>query len=290
MKKILIIASFTLSSLLSFCQNNPIFYGGSGDGVNMASFIQNYTPNNYYGGESDGEYMASFIQNYTAKNYYGGESDGEYMASFIQNYTAKNYYGGAGDGWASSIIVLGVLPVELLSFTGQEVNNTHVLDWKTSMEINSSHFVIEHSTNATQFLELGMKDAAGNSKVEQKYQFVNKAPSYGNNFYRLKMVDIDGKFKYSNVILLKYLKNNSTIAVYPNPTADHLNVTIQGDTKNQKVQYQILDMQGKLLQQHEDSLDGNTQSFDVSQYANGLYFMKIHFQNHSEIVKFRISK
>lgn len=312
MKKIITIGCLVLFSKVQFAQNNPIFYGGQGDGFSMSSFTQNYmpknynggegdgfsmisfmpnyTPMNYNGGEGDGFSMVSFMPNYTPKNYNGGEGDGFSMISFMPNYTPKNYYGGLGDGWASSVIVLGVLPVELLSFTGHEVENTHVLDWKTSMELNSSHFVVEHSVNATSFAELGMITAAGESKVEKSYQFVNRKPLYGDNFYRLKMVDIDGKFKYSNVILLKYLKNNTSIAVYPNPTAEQLNVTIQGDTKNQQVQCQILDMQGKLLQNHEANLDGNTLTFDVSQYANGLYFMRIHFQNNTEIVKFRISK
>ncbi|MCC6448836.1 MAG: T9SS type A sorting domain-containing protein [Chitinophagaceae bacterium] len=290
MKKFFLIGMATLSSMINNAQNNPIFYGGAGDGEDMASFIPSYTAKGYNGGVGDGEDMASFIPSYTAKSYNGGVGDGEDMASFIPNYTAKNYFGGIGDGWASSVIVLGVLPVELLSFTGHEVDNTHVLNWKTSMELNSSHFVIEHSTNAASFLELGMKDAAGNSKTEKEYQFINRTPKYGDNFYRLKMVDLDGKFKHSNVVLLKYLKNNTTIAVYPNPTAEQLNVVIHANEQNQKAQFQILDMQGKLLQQQESLVDGNTQSFNVSQYANGLYFMKINFQNHSEIVKFRIAK
>lgn len=333
MKKIILFI-LLLSIQKAFSQNNPIFYGGNGDGWSRSSFLQASNTTLNHGGTGDGWNTGTYLQPSNATKNHGGGGDGWSMASHLSasnttmnhggggdGYVLNNfmpnaitpshsggdgdgwasnghipalnqilYKGGEGDGWASNVIPLGPLPVELLSFTGKEVRDVHVLDWVTSMEINSSHFVIEHSVNANYFSELGMLNAAGNSATESKYTFTNTKPVLGNNYYRLKMVDIDQKYKYSNIILLKLMKDNTSMLVYPNPTAHNLNIELSGLEIGTKLEMEVLDASGKLLQRQSPTFENQKFSLDVSTYSNGLYFLKINGEAFSEIVKFSISK
>ena len=289
-KKIILGLIVLFASMNTQAQNNAIFFGGSDDGWSSGAYVQVADQAIFLGGEDDGWSMANYVQPGDEAIFLGGEDDGWSMANYVQPGDEAIFFGGEGDGWASVIYPLGPLPVELLSFTGRESENTHILDWSTSMESNSSHFVIEHSTNAANFYELGMKNAAGNSSVEKKYTFSNKKPALGNNFYRLKMVDQDQKFKFSNVVLLKVRKDNSTILLYPNPTANALNVELSGVSIGTKLEMSVMDASGKLLQTQSATFENQTFSLDVSSYSNGLYFMKISGNSFSEIVKFSIKK
>ncbi len=194
---------------------------------------------------------------------------------------------GDGDGWARFILPLTVLPIDLLSFSGYTQENNHHLAWSTLTEENSSHFVLEHSPNAKQFLELGMVNAAGNSLTEKNYSFINKKPVVGNNFYRLKMVDIDKKYKYSNVVLLKMSADKSSIIVYPNPTASMLNVSIESNnTKDAFVK--LYDMQGKIVFQQSFPNTEQNFSIDLNSFAAGIYQLKI--EKGTEVNSIKIQK
>ncbi len=270
--------------------NTTMNHGGNGDGWAKGMYLQASNVTMYHGDSSDGYSMHNFMPATSSPSNFGNTGDGWAANNHLPALSQTLYKGGQGDGWASNVIPLGPLPVELLSFNGKEVNEMHVLDWATSMELNSSHFVIEHSVNANFYSELGMVTAAGNSSVESKYTFTNKKPVIGNNFYRLKMVDADEKYKYSNVILLKLMKENTSMVVYPNPAASILNLELNGFVLNTKLQIEVLDAGGKLLKSDNYMTDNQKYTLDVSAYANGLYFLKITGNSLSEIVKFNISK
>jgi len=267
-KKLILGLGVLFISLYTQAQNNAIFFGGNADGWSQAAYQQVADENISLGGDDDGWSQANYQQVADEDISFGGE----------------------GDGWASVIYPLGPLPVELLTFTGHEDNGTHVLNWTTAMELNSSRFVIEHSMNASTFNELGMVSAAGNSAQEHNYTFTNKTPTLGNNFYRLKMVDIDQKFKYSNVILLKLLRDNTSIVVYPNPAASLINIEMNGMQAGAKMQVEIVDASGKLIKSEAYIYDNQKFTVDVSSYANGMYFLKIKGNTINELVKFSISK
>ncbi|MES2881746.1 MAG: hypothetical protein V4676_06335, partial [Bacteroidota bacterium] len=92
-----------------------------------------------------------------------------------------------------------VLPIAVIDFNGRKSGSANLLQWKTAYEINASHFEIEHSGDANTFNNIGrVATGARNSS----YSFTHDNPVKGNNFYRLKLVDVDGRFSYSKVILL----------------------------------------------------------------------------------------
>ena len=86
-----------------------------------------------------------------------------------------------------------VLPVELTKFTGYNDGDVNVLNWTTASELNSLKFEVEKSLDAINFTYIGERPAAGNSSLPLNYSLVDEHPIVGNNYYRLKMIDMDGK-------------------------------------------------------------------------------------------------
>lgn len=111
------------------------------------------------------------------------------------------------------------LPVELVSFSGYHDNNVNFLNWNTASELNTDRFEIEKATQPQQWINIGSVQAAGNSNIPRTYTFSDIHPAIGDNYYRLKMMDLDGSFKYSNVINIPVseVPNNGFISIFPNP-------------------------------------------------------------------------
>jgi hypothetical protein len=109
-----------------------------------------------------------------------------------------------------------VLPVQLVSFSGS-VNDKEVnLRWQTSSEVNSNYFLVEKSSDGSSFEKIGMVGAAGNSNSPRNYAYDDR--SFTNRpdvFYRLKLVDKDGKYKYSPVIVIKASRHDGDVRLFP---------------------------------------------------------------------------
>lgn len=175
-----------------------------------------------------------------------------------------------------------VLPVELMEFTGKHENEGNLLSWKTATEWNSSHFEIERSTNGIEFEFIGKVDAAGNSKQIQNYTFLDTKPYIGENVYRLKMVDIDGKYKYSKLISI-IVSEGSSIRIpeginkiYPNPTNGRFFINFISE-KETDLQLKIYSIVGQLVK--EDTFNAqigeNITDVDASDFPNGEYLIVI---------------
>lgn len=282
------------------------FIGGNGDGYASDSLI-NFNPHGtallfspFAGGIGDG-YSSDSLINAAQYNYItmfspfkGSNGDGYYGDS-LMNFGTRDYItmfepyaGGQADGWAGYLVLGVVLPVELLSFTGEQVNKQHLLHWTTSTEINTSTFVVERSFSGRDFVSLGSIAAAGNSSTERNYQFTDADPKTGNNFYRLKMIDLDGSFKYSNVILLKVLGNKATMAVYPNPSTETINIRLDGIEDNSIVNLTLYDIQGKLVDEKNIRKRSASTSINVRNLSAGIYTLRVEWNG--EISSFRFIK
>jgi len=121
-----------------------------------------------------------------------------------------------------------VLPLQLTKFTGRQQDEIIKLDWTTSQEINTDRFEIERSLNGTWFEKTGnVTSRYHNSSAPTNYEFTDINAINGMNFYRLKQYDMDGKFKYSNIVPVMF--NHSIvkmIRINPNPVNDELNITL----------------------------------------------------------------
>lgn len=267
-----------------YAQNSISFWkGGEGDGWHKDNYTQN-SISFWKGGEGDGWHKDNYTQN-SISFWKGGIGDGWAKDSVMQQ-SVDIWSGGIGDGWASTYIPLSALPVNMLSFTGVQLNKQHFLKWSTSSETNTDYFDVERSPNNSRYTFVGKVNAAGFSTTPKNYYLTDASPLPGNNFYRLKMFDKDGQFKYSNIVLLKVLKDKTSVAIFPNPTASLLNIQLSGDTDGSPVYLTVFDVQGKRIYQNMLKKDNLAVQVDVSKYPAGTYTLNISNNAEQTTIKF----
>jgi Secretion system C-terminal sorting domain len=160
----------------------------------------------------------------------------------------------------------GALPVKLVSFTAIKENETALLKWSASSEINTSHFIIEHSPDGLGYSGLATVNAAGYSSNQTNYSYKHLQPAKGFNYYRLKIIDRDGKFEYSPVRRLKFDKAGAMV-VSPNPATNrvYINITEPGGI------LRLISSTGVIMKEIE--MAGNYADIDISVLAPGVYFI-----------------
>lgn len=174
------------------------------------------------------------------------------------------------------------LPVELLSFTGLILNKDIELNWKTSSEKDANLFEVQRSFDALNWEPVSIVKAAGNSRSIQSYSYtdVDVLESKEEQFYyRLKMIDNDASFTYSNIISFNNEKQDlSALKLYPNPL--HQNTLhIEGLIKNQNYNLYVYDLSGvEVLRILHKNYQENTLDIKDS-LKSGVYFFKIEQAN-----------
>ncbi len=188
--------------------------------------------------------------------------------------------------------VASLIPVELVSFTGKVAKSTHILEWKTASELNTDYFEVEKSLDGATFTPLSKNakiKAFGNTSTPQFYKTTDENPSVGNNYYRLHMVDTDGKEKYSNVINLEAAaKFSANIA--PNPFEKTITMDINSVVDNDVLSVELIDVSGKVLLQKSVNISGKSAqiAFDTEGVAAGFYIVRL--SNKSGIVQKKVVK
>lgn len=109
------------------------------------------------------------------------------------------------------------LPVELNSFQTMENGEQVNLEWSTASQLNFSHFQVEHSINAKDWSTLTAIEGEGTTNDLKEYFYTHSSPHNGKNYYRLRMVDLDETFEYSDIISAN-VSANSTVFLSPNPS------------------------------------------------------------------------
>jgi Secretion system C-terminal sorting domain len=161
------------------------------------------------------------------------------------------------------------LPVELLSFTAIKNGKAVELEWVTASEKDNDYFVVERSTDLINTEEIGTIDGAKNSNTINRYSLTDKNPLTGNSYYRLRQVDIDGKYTHSKWLIVKFDKTTSII-LYPNPASDYIYIDTNDD--NDIPELRIIDISG-IVRYH--SVNRNKQLIDLGNYPSGTYLLQI---------------
>lgn len=174
------------------------------------------------------------------------------------------------------------LPVTLVSFTVSKEAGTAVLNWATTEETNSDRFEIERSQDATSWKKIATKASHGESSVLRKYDFVDRAPTAGLNYYRLKMVDraVDNKeaaFAYSRILSVEF-GGNALLAAYPNPASDRLKfkdfAKVKSIILHNAAGVKVIDR--KIV---------TSEGLDISKLAPGIYTVKLTLADGSQSVQ-----
>ncbi len=136
--------------------------------------------------------------------------------------------------FTASFGITNALPITLLNFETYKKGNSALLLWATAKEQSNKGFQIERSTDSKNWVNIGFvasQAANGTSNQQSDYNFTDKTPGNGQNFYRLKQVNFDGTYEYSPVRLIAFDKANN-IRIYPNPATEHVTVAgLQGGEK-----------------------------------------------------------
>ncbi len=169
-----------------------------------------------------------------------------------------------------SAATAGVIPVKLSGFTARKENKSVKLYWTTQQEINSKEFIVERSLNQNKWDEVVRVNAAGNSSQKINYSATDLNPIPGINYYRLKQVDINGKFTYSEIRPV-YFGNDIDFVLFPNPAKDILTVYLSGNTSI--VSINIYNTHGQLVK-HVSSAEESVQ-INLTGVAKGIYTIKI---------------
>ncbi|HEX2628116.1 MAG TPA: T9SS type A sorting domain-containing protein, partial [Chitinophagaceae bacterium] len=189
------------------------------------------------------------------------------------------------------------LPVKLLNFTGSYRNNVTTLNWETVNEQLFDRFEVERSSNGADFTTIGIKPAAAsNYSAKQGYQLNDDLSSVNGSvfYYRLKMIDTDGKFKHSSVIMIrKEGKTLNGIAVNPSPVINGIATVRFSSTAKATVDFRVVDMQGRVvLQQQNKVYEGNNSVSlnNLSRLQPGVYTLQMVNGAETEVVKFAVAK
>ncbi|PHN07601.1 T9SS type A sorting domain-containing protein [Flavilitoribacter nigricans] len=141
--------------------------------------------------------------------------------------------------------LVSFLPVELTAFQGAAREDMIELNWSTATELNNDYFEIEHSKDGFSFNTVGKIKGAGTTTEEVQYQFLHRQPVSGTNYYRLRQVDYDGKFEYSDLIAVEMELRDGGVKVYPNPTVDR--AVIQLDERPERVEILLTNILGQRI-------------------------------------------
>ncbi len=190
---------------------------------------------------------------------------------FSTNYTPREFNG-------TVYYDTGTLPIELLSFIGENKNTYNQLIWETASEINNDYFVIERSTNGVDFIEIAKVEGNGNSSVNINYEFIDSEIESNLYYYRLRQVDFNGEYEYHKTIAINS-KKDYEITVYPNPTSGKFFVETDNVSIDSRIElYNVfgeLILSEKLLKKTMINLPN----------SNGTYLLKIKTNNIVHIKK-----
>lgn len=199
------------------------------------------------------------------------------------NTTGSNSQGIGVDN--VSITATFALPIELSSFTGKVKQNTTYLNWSTATEINNDYFSIERSRDGREFSEIGQVKGAGTSYEPQAYAFTDERPLHGQNYYRLRQVDFDGKFSYSPVVIATFGKA-SQMTLSPLPASENLRIQLTEPSKEDG-RWQVFELGGRLMLSGEMLAETTEHNLNISELPEGAYALRLTIGQEASVGIFR---
>jgi len=173
----------------------------------------------------------------------------------------------------------GSLPLSLVSFTAQLNNETVNLSWVSALQINTSHFVVQRSVDGVNYDDDAIVFTTENGSVTTDYQYADNIDEIKTSliYYRLKIVDLDGKYQYSSIALVKLGNDQlqTAVVVYPNPVVDQLMITIPNVWQNKTIVYSVYNSNGSLMKKRIEENAGQTEILSIADLPSGLYLVNV---------------
>ena len=195
------------------------------------------------------------------------------------NWTTSNSALALGSGACAA------LPVELIHFSASVQNQEVMLKWQTASEKDNAYFAIEHSVNDQSFRELSQIEGAGTSNEMQEYQFLHLQAQRGNNYYRLKQVDFDGTFTYSDIEVVQIQSNDKSLTIRPTMARESIVVDFGHDLQL-RGELTIYDLMGRMVLSNLIEPYTRQNTINVSNLEKGHYIIRFEQNGLQEQARF----
>lgn len=253
------------------------------DGLSYPSGITVDANNNVFVADTYGHRIVKITAAGVLSNYAGEEGIADHVDGALEDAYFTEPFGIAIDAndqiYISEFspnkirkITPATLPVTLVDFTVKMDGNHAKLQWKTENEQNNKGFVIYRSGDDKVFIELTRVAGAVNSTTVKKYNYVDREPLNGNNYYKLVQVDGDGKAKELGMKILTFDLNATTVEAYPNPTLGKVKLSFGKGKYNTIL---VSNLAGKVLSTVSLKSEEIEAFVDLSDYPNGIYFFRL---------------
>jgi hypothetical protein len=168
-----------------------------------------------------------------------------------------------------------VTPTLMMGFTGKILNNTAQLNWTMESQTNCKWFVIERSGDNGGFDSVSVVIGLNNGNTNE-YYFFDPNMVEGNNYYRLREVDMDGVIRYSKVLTLNNVGASAKMAIYPNPAIATLSFSVNSPAAQQVI-VQVYNLSGVMLLTTQQMLNAgnNQQTVAINGLKSGNYILKV---------------
>jgi trimeric autotransporter adhesin len=185
------------------------------------------------------------------------------------------------------------LPVVLGRFVASKENSDAALFWTTASEVNSDRFEIERSVDGRNFTAVGRVNASGNSNTLKSYRYMDVNPLMGRKgiaYYRLKMIDRDRSYAYSQVVTVDFGRELRPIglSLFPNPYTNDFNAIVEIDHAD-KGEVVVYDLQGKIMHAEAKSFEAGENNVYINTLAGlpaGVYVLEVKTNNHQQVIRF----
>ena len=147
-------------------------------------------------------------------------------------------------------------------------HNSTIITWSVATQINNDKYIIEHSVDGIVFSPIGEIDGDGTNTEESHYKYTHNNPSIGTNYYRIKQIDFDGKYNYSNIASVVYKGDVRKIEIYPNPATEEVTLSVTEVTE-----VRVVDMMGRMVITQTVTQENNR--IDISELPKGIFIVII---------------
>lgn len=191
------------------------------------------------------------------------------------------------DAPGNEVPLLGSLPIELMYFKGHQGRfNAIELEWITESETDNDYFAIEHSMDGRNFSEIAKVDGSGTISTETYYSFSDPFPAKGENYYRLKQVNHDESFEYTNTIsVLNNMEQEVPLTLAPSVAENEVNLVFRTLPK-ENATIEVFHHSGQHMENTVLSTGNHILTLDISAYLPGMYFIRVPIDHEFVVKKF----
>ncbi len=161
-----------------------------------------------------------------------------------------------------------ILPLSITQFIASKQGRTSLLNWVVAGEQNIANYTVERSSDGRNFSAIGSQPSLGNTSIERTYTFTDLQPFNGTNYYRLKVIEKDGKVSYTSIRILNW-SNAVVISLFPNPTKD--NVTVTGLESGMVIS--LVSENGQVVKRM--AAQNSTVQVSMAMLSSGAYYIQV---------------